>query len=88
MLTNGFVVCIYMNDINQLFFELIRVAIGNAVCLSQTPTTAEWNALYAMAKEQSLVGICFAGVQRLQDAVHRWLALRFSASRRISGAAW
>lgn len=50
----------------KLFYELIRVAIGNAGCLSHTPTTAEWNKLYAMAKEQSLVGICFAGVQRLQ----------------------
>lgn len=55
-----------MNDINNLFFELIRVAIGNAVCLSHTPTNAEWMQLYELAKKQSLVGICFAGVQRLQ----------------------
>lgn len=65
MLTNGFVMCIYMNDINQLFFELIRVAIGNQVCLSHTPTADEWGMLYAMAKKQSLVGVCFAGVQKL-----------------------
>ena len=51
---------------DNIFFELIRVAIGNAVCLSHTPTATEWNELYAMAKKQSLVGICFAGVQRLQ----------------------
>lgn len=51
----------------KLFFELIRVAIGNAVCLSHTPKAAVWNGLYAMAKKQSLVGICFAGVQRLQS---------------------
>ena len=51
---------------DQLFFELIRVAIGNAVCLSHTPTAKEWQMLYEMAKKQSLVGICFAGVQRLQ----------------------
>lgn len=50
----------------KLFFELIRVAIGNAVCLSHTPRAAEWNELYAIAKKQSLVGICFAGVQCLQ----------------------
>lgn len=50
----------------NLFFELIRVAIGNAVCLSHTPTAKEWQMLYEMAKKQSLVGICFAGVQRLQ----------------------
>lgn len=55
-----------MNDINKLFFELIRVAIGNQVCLSHTPSADEWGELYAIAKKQSLVGICFAGVQRLQ----------------------
>lgn len=50
---------------NKLFFELIRVAIGNAVCLSHTPNADEWGELYAMTKKQSLVGVCFAGVQRL-----------------------
>ena len=53
-------------NIEQIFFELIRVAIGNAECLSHTPTAKEWQMLYEMAKKQSLVGICFAGVQRLQ----------------------
>lgn len=42
------------------------MAIGRAVCLSHTPTMDEWSELYAMAKKQSLVGICFAGVQKLQ----------------------
>lgn len=55
-----------MNDINKLFFELIRVAIGNQTCLSRTPKAKEWQELYVMAKKQSLVGICFAGVQKLQ----------------------
>lgn len=54
-----------MTETDKLFFELIRVAIGNAVCLSHTPTAKEWQMLYDMAKKQSLVGICFAGVQRL-----------------------
>lgn len=53
-----------MNDKYKLFFELIRVALGNAVCLSHTPTNAEWMQLYELAKKQSLVGICFAGVQK------------------------
>lgn len=52
--------------IYELFSELIRIAIGRAVCLSHTPTVDEWGDLYAMAKKQSLVGICFAGVQKLQ----------------------
>lgn len=53
-------------NMNQLFFELIQVSIGTRICLSHTPTADEWGELYAMAKKQSLVGVCFAGVQRLQ----------------------
>lgn len=41
-----------MTDINNLFFELIRVAIGNQVGLSHTPSVNEWGELYAMAKKQ------------------------------------
>lgn len=51
--------------IEQLFFELIRVAIGTQTCLSRQPSAKDWNALYDMAKKQSLVGVCFAGVQKL-----------------------
>lgn len=58
--------CNSMIDINELFFELIRVSLGVSGCLSNTPTNEEWIALYDIAKKQSLVGICFAGVQRLQ----------------------
>lgn len=53
-------------SINNLFFELTQVALGNRVCLSHTPSADEWGKLYDMAKKQSLVGVCFAGVQRLQ----------------------
>lgn len=56
-----------MNDINYLFFELIRVALSNAVSLSHKPSEKEWKQLYDMAKKQSLVGICFAAVQRLPE---------------------
>lgn len=49
----------------QLFFDLIRVTIGNQICLSHSPTADEWGKLYDMAKKQSLVGVCFAGVQKL-----------------------
>lgn len=56
-----------MNDINKLFFELIRVSIGVGRCLSKTPTNEEWKVLYDMAKKQCLVGICFSGVQKLSS---------------------
>ena len=57
--------CVIM--IESLFFELIQVAIGNRVCLSHTPSADEWGKLYAMAKKQSLVGVCFAGVHKLVE---------------------
>ena len=52
-------------DIHELFFQLIQVAIGTRICLSRTPDENEWGELYGMAKKQSLVGVCFAGVQNL-----------------------
>ena len=54
-------------SVDKLFFELIQVAIGNRVCLSHSPSVDEWGKLYTIAKKQSLVGICFAGVQRLVE---------------------
>lgn len=49
----------------KLFYELIRVAIGAADSLSHKPSNKEWKVLYDMAKKQSLIGVCFAGLQRL-----------------------
>lgn len=57
-----------MNNIEPLFFELIRVAIGTQDALTRVPSAHEWELLYAMARKQSLVGICFAGVKRLCDS--------------------
>ena len=51
--------------IEGIFFELIRVAIGTQESLSRLPSAREWGELYKAAKKQSLVGICFAGIQRL-----------------------
>lgn len=51
--------------IHQLFIELIQVSIGYKVCLSYTPSADEWGELYSIAKKQSLVGVCFAGVKKL-----------------------
>lgn len=53
---------------NQLFFELIRVAIGTQETLSRPPSNGEWKQLFAMAKKQSLVGVCFAAVQKLNSS--------------------
>lgn len=55
-------------NINNLFFELLQVAIGTRICLCYTPSAEEWGELYSKARKQSLVGICFAGVQKLVDS--------------------
>lgn len=50
---------------DSLFYQLIRVAIGTQEGLSRLPSNKEWKVLYDMAKKQSLVGVCFAALQRL-----------------------
>lgn len=57
--------CLKMMTIDNLFFELIQVAIGTRETMSRIPTGNEWDKLYKRAMKQSLLGICFAGVQRL-----------------------
>lgn len=54
-----------MSEITTLFFELIRVSLGTQASLSHLPSEAEWNELFDMAVKQSLVGICFVGLQNL-----------------------
>ncbi len=48
----------------ELFFELIRVSIGRQESLSYIPSEKQWNQLYAIAKKQSLLGICFVGFKK------------------------
>lgn len=52
---------------NQVFYELIQVAIGRRTSLSHIPTAKEWEMLYRMAENQAVLGVCFAGVKRLQE---------------------
>lgn len=49
----------------NIFFELIQVAIGHRKSLSRVLSTAEWNALYGLAVKQAVAGVCFYGIQRL-----------------------
>lgn len=48
-----------------LFFELLQVAVGRRDTLSQTPSPDDWRLLYGLSVKQALVGVCFAGVERL-----------------------
>ena len=49
----------------KLFYELMQVAVGQLDCLSRGPSPEEWQELYATAQRQSVVGICYRGVERL-----------------------
>ena len=52
--------------IEVAFIELLQVAIGKKRLLSRTPSATDWDKFYHIACDQSLVGITFAAVQRLQ----------------------
>ena len=56
-----------MTELEQIFFELIRVSIGTQDLLSRLPSETEWEKLFEMAVKQSLVGVCFVGLHTLGD---------------------
>lgn len=74
----------------NLFFELIQVAIGRRTYLSYIPTAKEWEKVYCMAKIHTILGICFAGVKRLQETEYcvpvslfmQWLAMAAKIQQR------
>lgn len=50
---------------DTLFFEFIKVSLGHAKRLSCNPTEKEWRLLFRRAQQQTLVGVCFSGIERL-----------------------
>lgn len=51
--------------IDQLFFQLLQVAIGTRKTLDRLPTSEEWGLLFDMSMKQALTAIAFSGVTRL-----------------------
>lgn len=54
--------------IEQLFFQLLQVAIGTRDSLDRLPTSEEWVLLFDMSKKQALTAVAFTGVTRLSEA--------------------
>ena len=49
----------------QIVFELLRVAIGNKECLSSHLTDEEWEEVYSVCERQEVVGLAFRAIERL-----------------------
>ena len=63
-----------------LFFELLQIAIGNRMELTRQLSDEEWEFLYSECEKHALLGIAFAGVERLPkeqippfDVLAEWL---------------
>ena len=50
---------------HQLFFELLKTAIGQRKVLSAVPSAKEWDALYGLLSKHTLLGIGYVAIQKL-----------------------
>lgn len=77
---------------DNLFFELLHVAVGNCTCLSHTPSAKEWKGLYALAYDHALLGVCFSSLNILdkqeqlsempQQLKMHWLGMAMQIQKR------
>lgn len=65
-----------------MFFELLHIAIGKTTRFPHPPNKDEWNQIFTMAMQQTLVGVLFAGIERLpaeqrppREILLKWYAL-------------
>ncbi len=54
-----------MRATEQLFFELIQVAIGRCNNLSKKPSEKEWKAIFDLADKHAAAGVAFAALEEL-----------------------
>lgn len=50
----------------DLFLDLVCVALSTKVDLARKPTEREWKHMFDVAAKQAVLGICFVGVQKLR----------------------
>ena len=63
-----------MEKCDQMFFALLRAAMTGGG-FEATPTEAEWTAIYQTARKQSLTGVVYTAVARLDKAQQPPMAL-------------
>lgn len=73
----------------QLFLELLNIAIGNSDRLSWIPSESEWSQLFAISKQQAVLGFCYTALSKLpkeqfppQSIFLQWLAFYNIISKR------
>lgn len=66
----------------MLILELLQVALGVRNTLSRTPSRTEWEELFSTAKGHVIIGLCFAGIEKLpkeqlpgKDLLIQWFGL-------------
>lgn len=57
-----------MKSISELFFDLIKVSLGNKDTIEPMPSEKEWLMLYELANKQSLTSVLLEGVNRLKNS--------------------
>lgn len=56
-----------MDDLRDMLFELIRIALGHQDRISRNLSAEEWLKVYQAAVKQSVVGICVEGMSKLPN---------------------
>lgn len=56
---------VMIDNTYKMFFSLIRVALGIQHSLGKSPSLKEWRDIFQLAKMQTVLGICFYGIQKL-----------------------
>ena len=65
----------------DLFIELLHVYLGTRDSLSVTPSNEDWNNIYSFALKQTLLGVVFSGIEKLNPSqrppkilLSKWIA--------------
>ena len=53
--------------VEELFIELLQIALRNRDKFSVCPSAEEWEILYDISKKQALVGVCFYALKLLPE---------------------
>jgi len=53
------------HSLDEMFCELLRVALGHSQVFPFKPTSKEWQALYTMVHRQTMLGVAYNAIERL-----------------------